>query len=187
MIEQLSRYQALLEKRINQGLIKREDVPENLTDKIVLEKLLGVSEEYGRIPLCFEEINVGDLCRLPKVRITQEMRDRHVQIYGEDWPNKRLEEVRKQKIIPAPIVLSTIAGQGGSAGWLNVYLAHSYTARFLKPILVGDTIETLCEIIGVLPCKDKNHGFVTVHQEIFNQQSVLTYFRNIIYAVLKKS
>jgi hypothetical protein len=151
------------------------------------------SREY---PLCFEDIKIGDHCVYQPIVITQNLVNKHVELYGEDWPEEILEEITNQerRIVPSPLVVSLIAGQGGRINWLKIAAHKNHNLKTKLPIYVGDRIITYSKVTDIIPHKnsDKPYGYVSIHQDILCKspitQKILTaYERDVKYAILKRN
>lgn len=138
--------------------------------------------------LRLEEIVVGDRRVFPLVRITQEMRDAHVALYGEDWSGEELVAARKRGVIPSTMIHSIAGGQMGAADWIAIEVLKGYPfgdAKFEQSFCVGDTMQVVSEIMEVKPHRDptKEYGYVKVDQHFLNEQGELVYWRQLTYPV----
>ncbi len=138
-------------------------------------------------PLYLDGLRVGLQEKFPSVNITQDMRDEHVRLYGEDWPAADLDQILKEGIVPSTLIISILGGQMGASNWLGIKFMKGYDAKFVEPIKVGDSIHTINTITDVLPHKDpaKDYGYASVHQDVFNQDSSVVYTRDLRYAIRK--
>ena len=136
-------------------------------------------------PLYFEDIVEGMTFEFSPFEVTQEMRDRHVAMYSEDWPEHNLDHILKEGIVPSHLVISYIAGQGGASDWMKVLFAKSYECKFFCPAKVGDILKTFSEVIGKKSHKnpEKNYGYVSIRQDIKNQREDIVYQRFVDYLV----
>jgi len=139
-------------------------------------------------PYFFEDLEQGVTFEFPQVCITQNMRDKHIVLYGEDWSKGNLDYILKEGIVPSHLIISLIAGQGGASEWMKVILAKSYRCSFFEPIRVGDIIRTLSRIVEKRIHGDlsKNYGYVSVEQNILNQNDNIVYRRDIEYLVERR-
>ena len=138
-------------------------------------------------PLYFEDVNSGVSVKFQTFEITREMVDKHVELYGWDFPPRSLDEVIKHGLVASPIPLSKVAGQGGEADWLMIKSMLEYTAKFHKWFKVGDLVTAITEVTGKEDVPKKKYGYVFGHQVFLNQNGELCYERDLKYAVHKKS
>lgn len=134
----------------------------------------------------FEDLGMREEFTLPPVILTQELRDAHIALYGEDWSPDRAEEAKAQGIIPPPLVISLIGGLVGKADWLAIYFLAEYRAIFYRPLKVGDEISVEMIVSNKeSDLRDRNFGLVWVKQEI-SVGGELACFREIKYAIYKR-
>ena len=135
--------------------------------------------------LYFEDIKTDISVLLSPILLTQEMRNRHIDLYGEDWPDELSEYPREIGIVPAPMAISAIAGKMGEANWLRVNFMKQFFAKFHTPLYVGDTITAINTVKRKMAHIDstKDFGYVFVQQDVFNQKKVLAFERRLCYTV----
>lgn len=134
----------------------------------------------------FEDVRVGNYLSLTRIILTQELRDAHVALYGEDWPSERAAEAKAQGIIPSPLVISLVGGLIGKADWLEIWFLAEYRAIFHRPLKVGDEIRIRTTVKETQPhIRERNYGWVWVYQEISVGEEIAC-IREAKYAVSKK-
>lgn len=117
----------------------------------------------------YEELEVGHEEKF-QVTITEEMLNQFCMITGDDNPLHRDADFAKKRGFPSRVAYGML-----SAGFLStlagVYLPgensliHEVEAKFIKPVLIGDTLE----IRGnVTECNDLFHQ-ITIKVQILNQ------------------
>lgn len=137
------------------------------------------------MPRFFEDICVNDETVLASVHITREMRDQHVKIYGEDWQEEILERMQREGVLPAPLVLSLIAGQMGASCFIHIEFLREFHLVCEHPIRVGDTISTKVKVLTKRAHQEpsKDFGYVTVEQIVTNQNGITCVRRTPTYTV----
>lgn len=138
--------------------------------------------------LYFEDLTCGTRIELPKIEITQEMRDAHVALYGEDWPAEVAEVPINRGVIPGPMVMAIAGGLMGKHGNLAIYYMLEYKAvKFHRPVCVGDAVRIRTDITGRDLLQGKKYGHVFAHQAIHNQRNELACERYLTYGILLRA
>ena len=131
----------------------------------------------------FENIKVGGTIIFRNVALTEAVRNRHVELYGEELPSYRA----KTGIIPTGLIISVINGLIGKSDWLAINFIMTTTIRRRKPIKVGDKITVKCRIIEATMPQDlkKNYGVVKISQDALVEGEIVCTVETT-YAIFKK-
>ena len=146
----------------------------------------------------FEDLRVGMRWEFHHFQITREMRDRHVALYGEDWPPELVESVRQEGIAPSTLIASILGGYMGGSNCLRIkalkerkgsFHDPERKARFHEPIRVCDTLFVANTVRRLLAHRDpsKEYGYAWVQQDVFNQYQRKAYERTLHYAIHKRA
>jgi len=136
--------------------------------------------------LFFNQLTEGMMITLPEIVLTQQMRDDHVAIYGEDWPEPVATIVRKRGVIPSTLVISVLGGQMGKDK-LAIWAISEYSFTAKHPFIVGDTLVAKSIVTQTRPNQnpEKNWGYVWVIQEIQNADTATVNYKRLVkYAVV---
>ncbi|MGH8615670.1 MAG: hypothetical protein ACREYF_27540 [Gammaproteobacteria bacterium] len=140
-------------------------------------------------PKYFEDISKGEIFAFPRITITATLREAHVRLYGEDWPEVALRESPQRQIIPAPLIISVLAGQMGKSNFMRVKYMKDFSVRCCHPVYVSDTIATRNVVEEIRPHKDptKDYGYAFIEQAVSNQEGVVCYLRRICYLIYRRA
>ena len=140
-------------------------------------------------PAYLEDLKVGDVFSYPQIKVTQEMRDGHIALYDEDWPDEVVSGPKEKGIVPGPMLMSIVGGYWGKENLLAIKVLKEIRVRFYKSFSVGDTIVPHTKVTEVREHKDpsKDYGYVFIEQELSNQNQELCCIRYITFCVLKRS
>ena len=143
---------------------------------------------HSKHPPYLEDLIEGATIDYPSVNVTQEMRDRHVELYGEDWPDEVVAEAKERGVVPGPMLMSIVGGQWGVNNLLAIKALKEISVRFFIPFTVGDTIVPDTTIAKVIHHKDpaKDYGYVEIVQNLHNQDGQLCCRRDITFCVNRK-
>lgn len=142
--------------------------------------------------LYLEEVEAGTTFDLPEVEMTQELRDKHVKLYGEDWADdENLGSIKKLGVMPSTAIVSVVAGQMGAAEILKIHRMKKYEVDCHDEIRVGDSIRTTVEVKERLfhHNPQRPYGYVTAVQRVFRKregQSALALTRTLTWTVYTK-
>jgi len=139
-----------------------------------------VARELATLDLPFDELDVGDTIRSRGRTVTETDIVAYAALSG-DWTPLHTDAVAAaagpfgQRIAHGGLTFSISTGLefsllGEGANVIAFYGMDR--VRFLKPVLIGDTIHLRGEIVALEP-KDENRGVVTVHQELVNQDGAV--------------
>lgn len=139
-------------------------------------------------PAYFEDLSEGDRFPYPSIKITQEMRDGHIALYGEDWPDEVVAVPKEKGIVPGPMLMSIVGGHWGKNNLLAIKVLKELRVRFYRPFVVGDVIVPETIVSEVRPHKDpeKNYGYIFIEQKLFNQKEELCCIRYVTFLVNRK-
>jgi acyl dehydratase len=149
-----------------------------------------VARELKTLDLPFDELGVGDTLLSRRRTVTEADIVAYAALSG-DWTPLHTDEVAAadgpfgRRIAHGGLTISISTGLEFSLLGVAENVLAFYgmdRVRFLKPVLIGDTIHLRGEIIALEP-KDADRGVVTVRQELVNQHGevVVTLDKRTLY------
>lgn len=125
-------------------------------------------------PICFEDVNVGDVWHSPTRTVTETDVVNFAGMTGDYNPLHVDHEFARSTPFGKPIAhgllgLSLVAGLGSFSPWIQTAaFLRIVEWKFARPLYIGDTVRVRTEVLGKQP-KGRRHGLVTWQRELINQ------------------